>query len=65
MVRIRHAWFPVRFEQAYRNELNSFIKAVSTASPPEPGPEDGRRSQIIADAATLSALDDNAVSIRY
>lgn len=64
-VGIRHAGLPDRFEQAYRNELNSFVEAVSTGSPPEPRPEDGRRSLSIADAATLSALDGNAVSIRY
>ncbi len=62
---IRYTGFPTRFEEAFRNELNSFMEAVSTGSPPEPGPEDGRRSLIIADAATLSALNGNAVDIRY
>ena len=64
-VGIRHSGLPDRFEQAYRNELNSFIEAVSTGSPPVPGPEAGRRSLIIADAATASALNGNAVDIRY
>ena len=57
---IRHMGFPTRFEEAFRNELNGFIKAVSSGTPPEPGPEDGRRSLIIADAATLSASNGNA-----
>ena len=64
-VGIRHAGLPDRFEQVYRNELNCFIETVSTGTPPEPGPEDGRRSLIIADAATLSALNGNTVGIRY
>ncbi|MXZ42936.1 MAG: inositol 2-dehydrogenase [Caldilineaceae bacterium SB0666_bin_21] len=62
---IRYIGFPTRFEEAFRNELNSFIEAVSTSSSPVPGPEDGRRSLIIADAATSSALNSNAVDIRY
>jgi len=63
VARIRYTGFPTRFEEAFRNELNSFVEAVSTGSPP--GPEDGRRSLIIADAATSSALNGNAVDIRY
>lgn len=62
---IRYIGFPTRFEEAFRNELNCFIEAVSSGTPPEPGPEDGRRSLIIADAATASALNGNAVAIRY
>ena len=65
VARIRYIGFPTRFEEAFRKELNSFIEAVSTDSPPVPGPEDGRRSLIIADAATLSALNGNAMDIRY
>lgn len=61
----RHTGYSDRFKQAYRNELNSFIESVSLDAPPEPGPEDGRRSLIIADAATLSAMNGNAVDIRY
>ena len=64
-VHMRRAEIPDRFEQSYRNELNYFVEAVSTGCPPEPGPEVGRRSLIIADAATTSALSGQVVDIRY
>lgn len=47
-------FFLERYAAAYREELNSFIKAVTLGHAPSPDGEDGLRAQILADAATLS-----------
>ena len=57
--------FQVRFAEAYRDELDHFIAAVLDRTPIETGLEDGRRSLLIADAATRSAQEGQPVTIRY
>jgi myo-inositol 2-dehydrogenase/D-chiro-inositol 1-dehydrogenase len=54
-----------RFADAYRDELDHFIDAVINGTSTETGLEDGRRSLLIADAATRSAQQRQPVSIRY
>ena len=57
--------FQDRFADSYRDELDHFIDAVINGTPMETGLEDGRRSLLIADAATRSAQQRQPVSIRY
>ena len=57
--------FKDRFAHAYRTELDHFINAVINGGPTETGLEDGRRSLLIADAATRSAQERQPVTIRY
>ena len=57
--------FQDRFADAYRNELDHFINAAINGTPTEAGLEDGRRSLLIADAATRSAQQRQPVTIRY
>jgi myo-inositol 2-dehydrogenase/D-chiro-inositol 1-dehydrogenase len=57
--------FQERFEDAYRIELDHFIDGVLNGTPMETGLEDGRRSLLIADAATKSAQERQPVAIRY
>ena len=47
-------FFLERYADAYRRELDHFAEALRTGKPPSPGPEDGRRSLALADAATES-----------
>ena len=61
----RFVGFPYRFQDAYRAELDHFITAVERGTALETGPEDARRSLIIADAATASACTGNAIELRY
>ncbi len=57
--------FQQRFADAYRHELDHFVNAVIDGTPMETGLEDGRRSLLIADAATESAQQRQPVTIRY
>ena len=57
--------FQKRFAEAYRDELDHFIAAVLDGMPIETGLEDGRRSLLIADAATKWAKEGQPVAIRY
>ena len=57
--------FQERFAEAYRTELDHFISAVLDGTPMETGLEDGRRSLLIADAATRSTQERQPVAIRY
>jgi len=47
-------FFLERYAEAYRIELDSFLSAVATGSPPPVGPEDGRRALLLAEAAVQS-----------
>ncbi len=48
-------FFLERYASAYRAELDTFIRAVSSGQIPEPDGVDGLRALELADAATLSA----------
>ncbi len=64
--RVRRSFpsFQERFAEAYRNELDHFISAILDGTALETGLEDGRRSLLIADAATRSAQEGQPVTIR-
>ncbi len=47
-------FFLERYAAAYRAELEHFLDALATGTPPSPSGEDGLRAQLLADAATLS-----------
>jgi myo-inositol 2-dehydrogenase/D-chiro-inositol 1-dehydrogenase len=49
------AFFLERYAAAYRAELESFLDAIESGTPPSPSGEDGLRALILADAATESA----------
>ncbi len=48
-------FFLERYADAYRLELDAFIRSVSDGTPPEPGGADGLRALLLADAATAAA----------
>ena len=56
-------FFLERYAAAYRFELDAFVKAVTTGTPPRPNGEDGLRAQLISDAATLSSQEHRRVAI--
>jgi myo-inositol 2-dehydrogenase / D-chiro-inositol 1-dehydrogenase len=47
-------FFLERYAAAYRDELDAFVKAVTSGVAPQPGGEDGLRANLLADAAHLS-----------
>ena len=47
-------FFLERYAVAYRDELDTFVKAVSAGAAPRPNGEDGLRANLLADAANLS-----------
>jgi myo-inositol 2-dehydrogenase / D-chiro-inositol 1-dehydrogenase len=55
-------FFLERYEAAYRDELDAFIKVVGGAAP-SPSGEDGLKAQMLADAATQSSRTGQAVRI--
>jgi myo-inositol 2-dehydrogenase/D-chiro-inositol 1-dehydrogenase len=56
-------FFLERYANAYRLELDAFIKAVAAGKAPTPSGEDGLRAQILADAATHSCQTHQRVAI--
>jgi len=52
----RH-FFLERYSAAYRAEMDHFVEALKTGTPPNPTGIDGLRAQLLADAATESARD--------
>ena len=48
-------FFLERYEAAYRAELDAFVDAVASGTPPAPSGEDGLAALVLADAATRSA----------
>ncbi len=48
-------FFLERYEAAYRAELDAFVDAVASATPPSPNGEDGLAALVLAEAATRSA----------
>jgi myo-inositol 2-dehydrogenase/D-chiro-inositol 1-dehydrogenase len=56
-------FFMQRYEQAYRDELNDFIEALTAGRPPAVGFEDGRQALLLADAAVESLQTGRSVRI--
>ena len=56
-------FFLERYAAAYRAELDAFIEAVATKSPPHPDGEDGLRALLLADAVTESARRRRSISL--
>ena len=60
-----HFFFIERYQQAYKDQLNSFIETINTNSKPKVTFEDGRKALIIANAAYESYKNKNIVEINY
>ena len=60
-----HFFFIERYQQAYKDQLNSFIETVKTNSRPKVTFEDGRKALIIANAAYESYKNKRTVEIKY
>jgi myo-inositol 2-dehydrogenase/D-chiro-inositol 1-dehydrogenase len=48
-------FFLERYAEAYRAELEAFVSAVETGTPPSPGGDDGLQALLLADQATEMA----------
>ena len=55
-------FFLERYADAYRAELDAFVKVIGGA-PPSPSGEDGLKAQMLADAATQSSQTGQAVRV--
>ncbi|MDC2979644.1 inositol 2-dehydrogenase [Pelagibacteraceae bacterium] len=60
-----HFFFIERYQQAYRDQFNSFVETIKTNSKPKVTFEDGRRALIIANAAYDSFENKKTVDINY
>ena len=60
-----HFFFIERYQQAYRDQLNSFVETIKTKSKPKVTFEDGRKALIIANAAYDSFENKKTVDINY
>ena len=60
-----HFFFIERYQQAYRDQLNSFVETINTNSKPKVTFEDGRKALIIANAAYESFENMKTVEINY
>jgi myo-inositol 2-dehydrogenase/D-chiro-inositol 1-dehydrogenase len=58
-------FFIERYAEAYRAELDAFIRALAAGTAPEVGVEDGQRALIIAEAAVRSAKSGKPVALNY
>src|SRR5262245_51120812 len=58
-------FFIDRYSEAYRRELDDFIEMVESGAEPAVGFEDGRRAQILAEAARRSAMSGQVVKVDY
>ena len=56
-------FFLERYAQAYEAEMAHFVTAVLAKTAPQPGIEDGLKSQLLADAATTSLATGAPVSL--
>ncbi|WP_263732209.1 inositol 2-dehydrogenase [Cellulomonas sp. SG140] len=56
-------FFLQRYAQAYRAELDHFVRSVVAGTSPSPSLLDGREALVLADAATLSATKGQPVRI--
>ena len=60
-----HFFFIERYEQAYRDQFNEFIKSVENKTKPLVGFEDGRNALIIANAAYESFESGKVIDIKF
>ena len=60
-----HFFFIERYQQAYRDQFNSFVKTIKTNSKPRVTFEDGRKALIIANAAYEAFENKKTVDIKY
>ena len=60
-----HFFFIERYQQAYRDQLNSFIEMINSNSKPKVTFEDGRKALIIANAAYESFEKKKIIEINY
>ena len=60
-----HFFFIERYQQAYRDQFNSFVETIKTNSKPKVTFEDGRKALIIANAAYDSFENKKTVDINY
>ena len=60
-----HFFFIERYEQAYRDQFNEFVKCVEDKTKPLVGFEDGRNALIIANAAYESLESGKAIDIKF
>ena len=60
-----HFFFIERYQQAYKDQLNSFIEIIKSKSTPKVTFEDGRKALIIANAAYESYEKKKVVEINY
>jgi myo-inositol 2-dehydrogenase / D-chiro-inositol 1-dehydrogenase len=58
-------FFIDRYKDAYARELDDFIDKIQSGGDPAVGFEDGRRAQILAEAALESALTGKVVRVDY
>jgi myo-inositol 2-dehydrogenase / D-chiro-inositol 1-dehydrogenase len=57
-------FFLERYDAAYRNELDAFVRGVTAGSRPHPDGEDGLRANILADAAYQSWKTKQRIDVR-
>ncbi len=60
-----HFFFIERYQQAYRDQFNSFVECIKMNKPPKVTFEDGRKALIIANAAYESFENKKTVEIKY
>ena len=60
-----HFFFIERYEQAYRDQFNEFVKCVENKTKPLVGFEDGRNALIIANAAYKSFESGKVIDIKF
>ena len=58
-----HDFFMTRYEQAYADEIKSFVECVKNNAEPTPNGQDGLFALAIADAAVLSVTEQRRVSL--
>ena len=54
-----------RYEQAYKDQFNEFVKCVSKKTKPKVTFEDGKKALIIANAAYESFKSGKVVNIKF
>ena len=60
-----HFFFIERYQQAYRDQFNSFVETIKTNSKPKVTFEDGRKALIIANAAYEAFENKKTIDINY
>ena len=60
-----HFFFIERYQQAYKDQLNSFIDIIHSNTKPKVTFEDGRKALIIANAAYESFEKKKTIDIKY